>query len=384
MNTKTLATLVIVTGVLAAGAYFVTTTGGPTPPRGADPAGEGRPLFPDAPARAKDAAKITIQRGEKKVVLARAEGGAWGLADRGNYPALEDKVRETARGVLDAREIEKKTADPALHGRIGLEDPAQAGATSTLVSIEDGAGKPIAALIIGKRQDAGNYDPAKAATFVRPAGENQTSLVRGTFNIGVEPVDWIRRDVLTLDAARFARVEVARPGGEAYSVSRKSRLEESYVLEPMPAGRELVDTQAHARVLHAPTSINIDDARLRSDIFTEDAGSSASTYTTFDGLVFAARSVQKDGGWWVNVTCAFDPAKITDQPAPDEAKQEALKKEASEIDARLAPWAFKVSEYTGKNFAPAVETLLKPAAPVPEHPAQPSPTEGPFAPPPSP
>lgn len=359
MNTKIVAVVGCVTALLAGVAYVVQQREKPA----ATAASAGR-LF--ANANAADVARVTIRQGEKTVEIAR-EATGWVVASRDGYPALDERVRELVRRVIDAEIVEEKTSNPDLYTRLGVEDATQAGAKGTLVTLAKADGAPIASLIVGTRQEAANWDSDKAATFVRPADGSKSYLVRSTFNAGLEAVDWMKREVLAFGSDRFWKVSVSHPGDESVNIERATPTAEPSLMN-MPEGRELVSPDKPRQVLEALASVSLDDVR-KADGLDFSQGATA-TYTTYQGMTFTVRSVPADGKTWVNITVAYDnsnAAPLTEgATAPSDETIAAIAKEAGELHARLSPWAYQLPDWKVSNLRPLMADMLKtPEASVP-------------------
>ena len=82
-------------------------------------------VFPGLAGNLASAARVEITGKGQTLVIVR-NGGGWGLADRGNYPVQQDKLRELLTGLTELRITEPRTADPALLEQLGVGDPASA------------------------------------------------------------------------------------------------------------------------------------------------------------------------------------------------------------------------------------------------------------------
>lgn len=352
MNTKIVAVVGCVTALLAGVAYVVQQREKP-----AASSAVATKLFADA--NAGDVARVKIQQGEKQVEIAR-EGTTWVVASRDGYPALDDRVRELVRRVLDAEALEEKTSNPELYARLGVEDATQSGAKGTLVTLAKADGSKLASLIVGTRQEAANWDSEKAATFVRPADGAKSYLVRSTFNAGLEPVDWMKREVLAFGSDRFWKVTITHPSGESVSIDRATPTAEPSVVNK-PADRELISADKPRQVLEALASVSLDDVR-KTDGLDFGQGTTA-VYTTFQGMSFTVRTVAADGKTWVNITVSYDKNNaaplVEGAAAATEETVAAITKEAADLQARLAPWAFQLPDWKVSNLRPLMADMLK-------------------------
>lgn len=423
MNPRITLILVAATAAIGVLAYYVSTSKSPSASTSStnantSPESTGTPIFPQAAAKAGDVARVIIQQSDKKITFARldtsvkvsrTETSQWGINEKDNYPAIDDKVLALIRGVINANSIEPKTASPELYERIGVDDPTkrppppsaadaqalpkdQKKDPNYLVSLTDASGANIASLIIGKRQDAANWDPEKATTYVRPADQAQSHLVHATYTIAMEPIDWMKRNPLDVVAGTFHTLHVQQPStkdasgndvpGEVVDIERPEAAFENYVVKQKPEGRALTDEMQHRTALTALANLSVDDV---AKVGTIDFGNAVvATYTTFDGAQYVVRSVPKDGKYWINITVSADSALfVPTKPAPvqggdatkqDEVRKGEVAKETADMNARLSPWAFLVSEYTGNQFRVTLDKLLKPeSASQAGQPGQPSP-----------
>jgi hypothetical protein len=396
MKPQTLAILAASAAALAAIAYFTTAAPKRAQPQSTDASApdatqlEGTLLFPAAQARAADVAKVVIRKGsqtlsfnrlETPVAIGPKQTASWGVSEKDNYPALDDKLRTLVRGVLNARTIESKTSNPEWYTKLGVEDPTltDPAPTGHLVTLLDASNQPIASLILGKKQDAANWDPAKAVTYVRIEGEVQSHAIRDSFIIATEPIDWIPRQPVELAGDRFHTVRIERPASQPIDIERPLPMVENYVLKQLPPGRRVADALPTRTTLVALASLSVEDVAKVETI--DFANAITSTFSTFDGVLYTARTILKDGKGWTNITVAFDQSRLvptTPAPAPggDEAaatkaKEEAAAldarrtedaaKEAAQLNTRLAKWAFQVPEALAKQLTPTLEDLLAPA-----------------------
>jgi len=361
MNTKVIAIIGCLTSALAVVAYFVSAGNNTKPPATTQTSR----LF--ASANATDISRMTISQGEKKVEIVR-EGTTWLLASRDNYPAIDDRARELVRRVIDAEVIEEKTSNTELYARLGVEDATTPTAKGTLVSLTKADGSTIASLIIGNRQDAANWDSEKAATFVRPADSAKSYLVKGTFITGLEPVEWMKREVLTFSPDRFWKAAILAPATEAVQIERATPTATA-TLTNLPAGRELTDANKPQQVLEALANVTLEDVRKAANLDFSQAA--VSTFTTYQGIILTARSTLADGKTWVNFAVAYDKqlaAPLAEgATAPTDETVAVITKEAAELQARLAPWAYQLPDWKVSNIRPLMADMLKPLnAPTPQ------------------
>ena len=137
------------------------------------------------------------------------KGDAWVAAERGGYPVRPERVRELLVGLTEVRLLEPRTADPAMHERLGVEDPSKPGSTGLLVRVQEANGTPIAELVVGRRRVRTQGNLPESA-YIRRPGEAQSWLAEGRLPVDADPQLWLDRDVVNLPATRVREVAVRR------------------------------------------------------------------------------------------------------------------------------------------------------------------------------
>lgn len=379
MNTKVLATLAAAGIGVALVATLVGGGGSSSAPAGG---GASAALFPTFNTDVAGLTSLRIVRGDVTTTIAKAESGAWSIAERDGYPADPEKVRSLLVSLADARIAERKTSDPANYPRLGVEDPAP-GNSAALVELRSGE-KPFAALIVGRAPgEAVDFsDPgarARPGVFVRRAGEAATALLEKAIDIPAGPAGWMNQEILRLDRERTREAAFARPEregapAESFRILRDSPAGETFRLEPMPEGRTLRSPGALDPIATLLAFVTADDV-ARASSLDGIAPETTATFSTFDGLTLTATISRKDGVGYATfaashtpVPAAAPPADATDaQKREAQAKADAdnqrVAKEAQDLNARLSGWAFKLPDFKLQQFATTLGSLLaEPAA----------------------
>ena len=161
-------------------------------------------VFPDLAKEINDAAKLTVATADQKITVER-KGESWVVADKYDYPAKFDLVKQELVGLAQLKTVEAKTAEPSLYSRLEVEDVSQKGAKGELVTLEDAKGAKLASLILGKRHYGRGADQA-VEIYVRKPTEAQSWLATGTLDRNDDPKQWLKRDVLDLERERVSSV----------------------------------------------------------------------------------------------------------------------------------------------------------------------------------
>lgn len=373
MNTKVLKVLVVLTLVAVFAAFAMQRLGGGGGGAGADLPDR---IAPDLSAKLNDIAGIEITSGAETLTLAKA-GDDWTVASKGNYPAKFETVKQLLVGLAELAPTERKTADPARYGRLGLGAPGE-GSDSLGVKLTGSDGSTVADFVLGEQVDTG----AKPQRFVRLASDDQSWLAEGRLDAPTDPMRWLDTSVTQIPRDKITRVTITHPDGEVVSIA-KEQGGANYTLETVPEGR----TPKSAGEIGAPASalgyLRFDDVRA-GDSLTDQAGEpTLAVYETTDGLRVTVSTWELDGKTWASIRAEpaqpAQPAHTQDAPAeggdaatPTPAPDSDPQADAAKLNDKLRGWLFAIPDYQAKSFRKRAADLTD----APPEPEQPAPTEG--------
>ncbi len=206
--------------VLAGGAYLAY----PRPKEFKTEAAAKNPLFPKFKSDDQAARIVITKINEELGTLAQFEvvkdpdRGIWVLPAHERYPAdSEERITQVSTALIDLTPINVVSvtaADQATYGVLKPSQDTEASQTGTglLVTIENEKGSKLSELIIGKKgskkgADAGAED--KPQYFVRKPTENAIYIAEIDPTIfSTDFKEWIKRDLLQLDAFDIARLDI--------------------------------------------------------------------------------------------------------------------------------------------------------------------------------
>lgn len=289
--------------------------------------------FPDLAARLQGAARVEMKRAEGTLVLAR-QGEAWVLPEKAGYPVRPEKLREMLVGLTELRLAEPRTADPAQYDRLGVDDPSRPGSKALLLRVLDGAGAPLAELILGQRRvrTAGNVPES---LYVRRPFEAQAWLAEGRLAVDADPQLWIDRDIANLSQDRVRRVEVRRSGEPALVLARGDDPEAKLRVE-QPTDAPPTDEVALEEITRALEFLTFTEVRPAAGTPGEALGETQ--FTLAGDLRVTVRPYQDGGDLWIALRAEGG-------------------EEAARLDARWRPWAYQVGVWKLKAFAPRLDDL---------------------------
>ncbi len=371
MRGKTLLILLALVAV-AAGALvlFDTST---APVDGATQARLGQPVFPGLKDRLNDVTAISVSSAEGQIRVVR-DGTEWHVAAKDGYPANFDAVRRTLIATSDLVVLEARTTKPELFVKLGVEDPAAAGATSTLLTLQGADGAPVASLVVGKP------GPGHDTLYVRRATENSSWLARGPLDVPREPNEWIDLHLPKLAINRVKSVTVTHADGDVVTVAREKADDAIWAVQEMGEGMQPSSPTVGRVLAAALESVDFEDVRAAATAPLTGDDQAVTVFTTFDGLQLTATSAVADGKTWF--TMAASKLDMPSEPAPDTdaassgddaadaaaktAAEAAVATEAEDLNARLSPWVFALADYRAVNLRKHKSDLVQPAPPPEE------------------
>ncbi len=306
--------------------------------------------------------RVELLRGgnETAATLERGPTG-WSVVDRDGYPADLRKIRHTLLSLAEARILEAKTANPALHDRLGVEAIASPSAGGIAVTLQ-GMDPPVS-VIVG--DTTGDYQ-----SYLRRADDPQSYLVDRDPEVGRSSADWLDTALLAIDGERIQEVLVTHPDGEIVRVTKAGPEQANFTVQDVPEGRELLYESVANVMGNVLDDLSLDDVERR----TEDPEERIVTeFRTFDGLVITAEGLERDDEAWVTFraranAAAGGGAAATDSAGADAGRSPATdsepapadpEAEAEELNQRLEGWRFQIPVYKFEQMTRRMSDLLQ-------------------------
>lgn len=368
MKTSTLIVLVAATIVVGVGAAVVSTKG--RAKERSEVATD--KVFPDLAGKINAVEQLAVRKGDKEFTFKKGEAG-WEVADKGGYPAKAEKIVEIVRTLSQIRVLEPKTSKPENYAKIGVEDPGSSkpsspdapASSSTLLTLKDGKGDTIAAVIVGSTR----WD-SKPSTYLRRSGEAQSWLADGRIDVPESFTGWVDAQLPNVPRSRMKSAELTFPDGSKTRVSREDK-DAKFTVHDIPPGEELMYDTAGDTVGAALDYMAFEDVAPAGQVFPPPAGDDSvkpgpkGEFLTFDGLRVHVETVDKGGKLWAHILASFEETPMVEgQPAP-EKKPEEVQKEVTDFNEKTAKWAFQLPDYKATTLRTTVGSLLKSKVPVP-------------------
>lgn len=340
MRARSLLTLALGVVVAVAVAWWLLAARATAPQPGSGKALPGL----DAQLDAVDRIEV-LGAGARTLVSIVKRGGQWQMPSRQDWPANQREVTQALFRLGQAKRLEAKTANPARHARLGVEDIASELAKGSQLRLSGG---PVAVQVT-----VGNNHPALGGSYVRIGEDPQVWLLDSDIAPARNPADWLDRRLLDLPMARIERIRVAPATGRAFSLHRR---DDRFSLDGLPP-------TAMATLDIGNATAGFTD-QLALDDVAPDAGMAATQTLVFesvDGLDITVAAWTQDDGTWARLSVALDPVRMEAwlvQAQADatsdtqEAGRDALRNQVSQWNARFTGRQFLLPPYK-------VEPLLR-------------------------
>ncbi len=319
-------------------------------------------VFPQLAERASETARLRITSSEQQLTIER-DGETWTVAERGGYPADAASVVALMEGLVNLEFVERKTAEPGRHHRLGLDDPSADGDGVRIEAFaENGAG--LAALIVGNARRTGGQ-------YVRYPDEAQTFVAVGELPELDSVDDVIDLELFSVPRDAVAEIIVTPEEGPAYRIVRDQGPSGRYELAEPSQGWELLNQSSGSTMAGALSRLRFNDVRASSELDGAPVGSHVSV--SADGFVVTLNIfAEGEERWAVIETNARAPVEPPADAAPDgeEAVSSAIPEErspdqavverAAAIAAVSEGWAYLLPEFAAERILRPLDEVAQP------------------------
>ena len=309
----------------------------------------GEALLPDLGGQAENVTSVSVKTNDNTVTVVK-KGDGWGIAERSDFPADADEVREVIVGLTQMTIVEEKTRSPGRYKLLDLDDPEAKDSEAKLVTLAGADGKAIASLVLGKVK-FGVLGPGRNGTYVRKPGDPQTWLVSGDVEAPISVRGWAQKAVFEIPKEEVAQIKTVHADAEEVVLVRGEGAGDvsAFGILNLPEGAKLKQGADLAFLASSIAQLELWDVKKSE---ASDAGTAAGVATTEiiakNGLKVTVRLVSSEGEeHWATVKAE----------GPDGAK-----KAVEEINARADGWVFKIPTYKANNFKKRRAELIEPPA----------------------
>ena len=370
MKIATFAALAAVTAAVVGGAFYATQERDAVL---AD-AFEKAPLYPGIADRLNDATFVRVETQSDGPLTMSKQGDKWTLAEKDGYAADIDKIRQTLVELASLEKLEPKTKKPENHADLAVEpvDGGDGGVTNSIHVTVKAGDEVLADLLIGRARprDVGG------GVFVRKNGDDQVWLASGSYQPKRRTLQWLDRSIINIDSRRTALVEIVHSDGDRVAAAKPDiSAEDMAWAAEVPEGMEPKPVHEMNNLANITDFLVMEDVRMASELDWTKADLAA-RFHTYDGLMITMMSTMGERFRWFQLSAAT--AGIDDRLAAfveqnkgqdseqgriaDQMKSEdVVAAEAAALQERLAPWAFRFTDFKSGKAASRTTDMLQPA-----------------------
>jgi hypothetical protein len=278
--------------------------------------------------------------GNRRVVTLLRGSQQWAVEEKYGYSADVGKIRQNLIALGNAKIIERKTANPELYERLGLENLEDVGATGTLIEIaftDDSGSEPLG-LIVGKTGVRGN------TAYVRRPGEEQGLMISADLDLGQEATDWLAPDLIDIASTDIKSITIIHPDGEIVRIEKSAQTDSEFSVLDVPDGRELLYSSIANPVAGLLSKLAMDDVLPADSIETSVSTPTFTRFETFDGLIVEAATYSIDDGVMVRFSATAN---------------DSMADRADELNSRLGSWVYSLPSFKSEQLGKRLSDFLK-------------------------
>jgi len=333
-------------------------------------------LLQDLPIN--DIAKIQIRSSAATVTLEKKQN-KWGVAERNDYPADFDKIRDLGRTLWQLKPVQNMEIGPSQFERLKIAAPGRGNDPGVEIDLKGENDSSIASVILGKMMEPGEDAMRGAAgRFVyNPATKDRVSLVGETF-ANVDPVtvgSWLDKTFIAPGELREIE-QSAWSNNQGWKIVRDAPKAE-WKLQGTQNGETLEKQFAQAVGNFAPSFTDVRPA----SVSTDETGLNEPfrvQLKTFDGFKydFAIGKPGPEKARYVKfeVGAEIDPTRV---PGPNESPEDKKKKDQEfdkkiaalrqrlEDEKKLEQWVYLVPDWSLDQVMKRREEILAKPSPTP-------------------
>ncbi|MBN1787094.1 MAG: DUF4340 domain-containing protein [Sedimentisphaerales bacterium] len=297
-------------------------------------------------------AEIVIEKDGQTITLRRQEDG-FVVANKSNYPAWNRTVNDLLAGCLDIRCVELYTEDEANFKDLGVTEEN----AKDVVKFLSANGEVITGIIVGDARDGGQM------AYCRLVDDKKVYVIYNVPWVRADVLDYIDRDILSVDRDNIDRVVVTQPGGEYTLVSEANGLD--VALEGVPTGKQRKKSDC-IRTMTALTNLMLED------VIPAAEGADLNFDKRFscllkDSALYTIDIAQKDSKAFIKCSAEFTDKTPIKKEQAVESQEELQKKEAKLLarekamtfDQACAGWIYEVGEYKAQVMTKKFDELVE-------------------------
>ena len=294
-----------------------------------------------------------IGAGGETIATMNRHGGNWLVAESSDYRADWTVLRQLLSDLAAAEVIERKTSNPELYTRLGVEDVGGPDAAGVLIGFAEETGLP--SLIVG------NKAQGRQGHYVRFSGSDQSALIDRALTVPGDMQQWLEREIIDIQQAELVEISVTHPDGEQIVLKKASADDTDFELQKIPAAREVKSNWTVNSIGGGMAALRLDAVVRASDVDWSDAVKIS--VLTADGLQVSAQLVSKEDQHWISLSASvYRPARSQELVEADVETHAPLEptERVNRITDRVSGWAYAIPQYKAEVLMKRMDDLLKP------------------------
>ena len=310
-------------------------------------------LLPYLASRVNDIDRVDIiSAGNTIVATITRAAGHWQIEQMDGYRADWPKLRGLLAGLAQARIVEAKTDKPEYYARLGVDDIASEDAASVLVRF--GSANTTTGILIGHQAQG------RPGQYARLQDSAASVLLDRALDVSAEPLDWVDKRIIDINASEVAEVEILHPEGGRVLVIKISADQTDFDLAGLPPGREIQSSWAVNSLGSALSLLDLVSVRPADSVDWQ--GAVRMRLLMFSGLEIMAEMVEADGHYLVRMNASHPASEVVNSGTEAIAQQAAIEVDnmVSDINQRVNGWAYGIVKYKFEALVKTQEDILKP------------------------
>jgi hypothetical protein len=330
----------------------------------------GKPLLPEFDASRVSTIRITTADASATI---RLDNDKWSVVEKHGYPADVQKLGNAITSLKSAKIRDVPRLSEAKREELGVVAPPAGNAKSASLTFSDAQGQSLATLLLGKEhmQNAkagpggfgGSYPDGR---YVSNDGGKTIVLANEALGyLSSQPLNWIEKNLLNLDASDLARVILQATNATPLELTASK---DGTTLELVSLGEdEMLDTTELSTVRNALSYFDLKDI-ASPELSDDDMGlTDAATYTaeTTKGIAYTVtlggqaegdnRYIRFAAG---TIPTGADPGAI--EGDSDDSDVATIQEEVNALNAKLSPWTFIIAGYKADAMMKTRQDLVNP------------------------
>ncbi len=325
-----------------------------------------------------DIAKIQIRSSTATVTLEKKQN-QWGVAERNDYPADFDKIRDLTRTLWQLKAVRDMEIGPSQFERLKIAAVGQGNESGLEINLKGENNSSVGSLILGKMMEQGeDATRGVAGRFVyNPLRKDRVYLVAETF-ANIDPISvgsWL--DKTFVAPGELREIEQSPwSNNQGWKIVRDTPKGEWKLLDA-PDGETLEKQFGRAVANFAPSFVDVRPA----SISTDETGLNEPfrvQLTTFDGFKYdfaigksgpdKTRYVKFEVGAQLNTARTPEP---NESPEDKKKKDQEFEKKIAELrqrlesEKKLEQWVYLVPDWNLDQLLKRRDEILAKPSPTP-------------------